>query len=268
MKHLKWYHLLLIWAALGLVHGLINFTTHSMQGIVCYLPTTLMDQVPNFTLWTAYTPLIAIISARFNLFDARLFWLIHVPLGIMIALAHATMVSWIQWQFYTYEGSYSYIHYFNNFLREWFLFDLMLYGFIWFLCLRFPEWQGRPASILKRSSKSVRESDYLDKITVKDRSNLIAIATDDVIAIEAYDSYVKIVTAQRAFLHRTTINALHAQLNPDHFARIHRSTIVKLELIASIKACGANDNEVVLSTGHVYRVSRSRKKEVKQYLDA
>ncbi|MBC7983501.1 MAG: response regulator transcription factor [Candidatus Obscuribacterales bacterium] len=60
------------------------------------------------------------------------------------------------------------------------------------------------------------------------------IAVDDVLYFEAEDKYTRVVTRQQESLVRIAIGELEGQLNPEHFQRIHRGTIVNLRCIKSI----------------------------------
>jgi two-component system, LytTR family, response regulator len=49
------------------------------------------------------------------------------------------------------------------------------------------------------------------------------------------DDFVRIVTAQKSWLHGTTLQALEAQLDPAMFLRVHRSHLVNLTHIARLE---------------------------------
>ncbi len=53
----------------------------------------------------------------------------------------------------------------------------------------------------------------------------------DVIFFEADDKYVRVVTREREFLIRTPLRELAPRLDANQFVQIHRSTVVKTELI-------------------------------------
>ncbi|GAP36813.1 LytR/AlgR family response regulator transcription factor [Piscinibacter sakaiensis] len=55
----------------------------------------------------------------------------------------------------------------------------------------------------------------------------------EVIYFEAADKYVRVVTAEREFLVRTSLRELQPRLDPAVFWQVHRSTIVRAEAIAT-----------------------------------
>jgi DNA-binding LytR/AlgR family response regulator len=61
------------------------------------------------------------------------------------------------------------------------------------------------------------------------------IAVEDVLFFQAQDKYVSVVTSDGESLIRTPISELAAQLNPDEFWQIHRSTIVNVARIAATR---------------------------------
>lgn len=60
------------------------------------------------------------------------------------------------------------------------------------------------------------------------------INVNDVLYFEAEDKYTRVVTRDLESLVRVAISELESQLNPEHFQRIHRGTIVNLRCIKSI----------------------------------
>ncbi len=61
------------------------------------------------------------------------------------------------------------------------------------------------------------------------------IAVDDVLFFHADDKYTCVRTAAAEYLIRTTISELAAQLDPDRFVQVHRSTIVNLDHLAGTR---------------------------------
>ena len=98
---------------------------------------------------------------------------------------------------------------------------------------------------------------YLSRVPVKTggRTILVDLATVD--WMEAADNYVRLHVQQREYLVRETLAALDAQLDPDLFARIHRSIIVRIDRIVELRPTSHGDAEVVLRGGARLAVSRT-----------
>jgi DNA-binding LytR/AlgR family response regulator len=56
----------------------------------------------------------------------------------------------------------------------------------------------------------------------------------DVLYFEAADKYVRVLTAAREYLIRTPLKELTAQLDPQVFWQIHRSTLVRASSITTV----------------------------------
>ncbi len=87
------------------------------------------------------------------------------------------------------------------------------------------------------------------------------VATADIRWIEADGDYATLHTAGHAYPLRQTLLELTQQLNPQHFVRVHRSAIVRVDCVAEIKPLTNRDALLRLDDGTPVRVSRS-------YIDA
>ena len=61
------------------------------------------------------------------------------------------------------------------------------------------------------------------------------VAVQDVIYFEAADKYVRVVTAEREHLIRSSLRELLPQLDPAAFWQVHRGTVVQARCIASAR---------------------------------
>lgn len=59
------------------------------------------------------------------------------------------------------------------------------------------------------------------------------VPVDEVIYFEAADKYVRVITAAREYLIRTSLRDLLPQLDPQRFWQIHRGTVVRADAIAT-----------------------------------
>jgi len=109
-------------------------------------------------------------------------------------------------------------------------------------------------------------SRYLSRLMVKAAGRVLFLRVDEIDWIEAYDNYVRLHLGGKAHLLRQTMNELEAALNPEQFARIHRSTIVNLDRIKEMYPHFNGDYLVRLNNGTELRLSRSRKEWLEQWL--
>lgn len=107
---------------------------------------------------------------------------------------------------------------------------------------------------------------YLTRLMVKTTGRVIFVRADEIDWIEAYDNYVRLHTGGKAHLLRQTMNELEANLNPEQFVRIHRSTIVNLDRIKELHPQFNGEHLVILHGGTELKLSRNRKDWLEQWL--
>jgi DNA-binding LytR/AlgR family response regulator len=60
------------------------------------------------------------------------------------------------------------------------------------------------------------------------------VPVDEVLYFEAADKYVRVITAEREHLIRTSLRELQPQLDPERFWQVHRGTIVRCDAIGTV----------------------------------
>jgi len=100
--------------------------------------------------------------------------------------------------------------------------------------------------------------DYLRLIKVKTGSELRFIPVSQVIFFQADDKYTIVQTAAHEHLIKTPIKDLEKELDPKQFWRVHRSAIVNIERIKSIRRSFTNQMMITLDqTDRTIPVSRA-----------
>jgi two-component system LytT family response regulator len=108
---------------------------------------------------------------------------------------------------------------------------------------------------------------YLQRVTIDLPGKVRVVPVEDIRFVTAEDAYVKIHTDEEAYLLRERMHVLEDRLDPTEFARIHRSTIVRLDLIETVLHSSGGDYAVRLQTGEKLDVSRSRRDELMDQLE-
>ena len=109
-------------------------------------------------------------------------------------------------------------------------------------------------------------SPYLERIAVEMRGKVRVVPVSQIEYITASGPYVELHTSERAYLIREAILTLEEKLDPNRFLRIHRSIIVRVDLIDTFHRGAGGDYEVQLKGGARLRVSRSRREELERRL--
>jgi two-component system LytT family response regulator len=107
---------------------------------------------------------------------------------------------------------------------------------------------------------------YLERIAVEMRGKVRVVPVAQVEYITASGPYVELHTSERAYLIREAIQTLEQRLDPSRFLRIHRSIIVRVDLVDTFHRGAGGDYEVQLKSGVRLRVSRSRREELERRL--
>jgi two-component system LytT family response regulator len=97
---------------------------------------------------------------------------------------------------------------------------------------------------------------HLERIVVRKGERLFFVAARDILHLSAEGNYVRVHTADGAHLIRGTLADLEARLDPNRFARIHRSGLVNIDAIQEVRTHLHGDYLVVLRNGEIVRLSR------------
>lgn len=98
---------------------------------------------------------------------------------------------------------------------------------------------------------------YLQRIIVASSGALVSVPVLDILWIEAEDHYVRLHAIDQSHLTQAKISDLELRLDPRHFQRIHRSTIVRLNAIKHVASAPYGSLTVSMSDNTKLRVSRS-----------
>lgn len=93
----------------------------------------------------------------------------------------------------------------------------------------------------------------------------VRVPVSDIQWLESEDDYVSLVTAQGSYLLRGTLKDMESRLDPQLFARIHRSTIVRLSMIERF-VTEAGNMMALLNCGARLRVGRPQAKRLRAAL--
>lgn len=131
--------------------------------------------------------------------------------------------------------------------------------------------QAAIASLLQRLHKPGDASDtgaapshLLTHVTTKVRGRQILISLREVDWIEAQGNYLALHVGDAVHLIRQTLAAFEIQLDPEHFVRVHRRSLIRVDRIQDLKPLTNGDAELRLRSGQVIRVSRSYRKQLER----
>ena len=111
-----------------------------------------------------------------------------------------------------------------------------------------------------KRGEAVRRSP--ERIVIKSAGEVSFIKTRDIDWIEAADYYACLHVGARNHLLRRSLSELEGELDSNQFCRVHRSSIVNLDRVSSLRLHEDGEYEVLLQTGARVRMSRRYRKEL------
>jgi two-component system, LytTR family, response regulator len=103
-------------------------------------------------------------------------------------------------------------------------------------------------------------------INIKDRGQTFRVDVGTIELIEAAGDYMVIKTGDNSLVLRETMKDLEKRLDPRRFQRVHRSTIVNLDLVRQVKPHTNGECFLVLDSGAQVKVSRSYRDVVARFV--
>jgi two-component system, LytTR family, response regulator len=103
-------------------------------------------------------------------------------------------------------------------------------------------------------------------INIKDQGQIFRVEVDSIERIDAAGDYMCIYTGGETLVLRETMKDLEKRLDPRKFQRVHRSTIVNLDLVKQVKPHTNGECFLVLESGVQVKVSRSYRDVVARFV--
>ncbi len=122
------------------------------------------------------------------------------------------------------------------------------------------------AEDLAAEGEAPSASRYEKLINVKDRGQIFRVDVGSIERIDAAGDYMCIYTGDNTLILRETMKDLEKRLDPRTFQRVHRSTIVNLDLVRQVKPHTNGECFLVLDSGAQVKVSRSYRDVVARFV--
>ncbi|MEL6393288.1 MAG: response regulator [Bacteroidota bacterium] len=120
----------------------------------------------------------------------------------------------------------------------------------------------RPNPVAPLADSLLMQPNYPERVLVEYDKKLITVTVSEIIHVEAYGDYSKLVTSDKTLVSNHGIGALEERLDPSLFIRVHRSHIINLSQVASMTRY-PKSYDVKMINGDVVRVSRGYLDKVK-----
>lgn len=119
------------------------------------------------------------------------------------------------------------------------------------------------AALLQEFRPGARKS---DRIVFKENGRLLFVRVENIDWIEADGNYVRVHAGQDKHYFRETLTGLEAQLPPNKFIRISRSTLVNVDRIKEMQPLFYGDYTVLLQDGSRLNMTRAYRDRLQEFL--
>ncbi len=104
-----------------------------------------------------------------------------------------------------------------------------------------------------KNSAEQSKSAEIRHVFIQDGKNIYKISFDDLLYLEGFGEYVKVVTVSKTHLVRDSLSDFEQKLPGGHFLRIHKSYIVNLGKITGYSSAHIMLKNIELPIGRIYR---------------
>lgn len=184
--------------------------------------------------------------------------LLDITMPIMDGIETAKQLARLE-----HKPSVIFITAFDNFALEAFDLDVVDYVLKPVASERLERAIARVIESRKDNVFMSEKSQYAQEFWVSHRNELIRIAAIDIDHVEAERDYMRLHLGNRSYLLHQTISSLEQRLDPAMFQRIHRSHILRKDIINGLRHEGGGVWHVLLRDGQSLRIGRKYLADVK-----
>jgi two-component system LytT family response regulator len=105
------------------------------------------------------------------------------------------------------------------------------------------------------------------RLVIREKGRIVFLNLDQIDWIDASANYVRLNVGKESHLVRETIGKIAERLDPNHFVRIHRSTIVDVRKIKELIPVNSGEYIVVLRSGKELSCSRGHRAALQSLID-
>jgi len=102
---------------------------------------------------------------------------------------------------------------------------------------------------------------------VQRRGESVRIDLRKIERLQAEGEYVRLFVDGSDYLHRESLTALLAQLDPDRYLRIHRSSVVEADAIVGVRRRATGSYQAIMRDGTILPVGRSYRPVVRKLIN-
>lgn len=116
----------------------------------------------------------------------------------------------------------------------------------------------------ERARGSLQSEVPLSRLFVRERERIIPVSTRDVVRVEADGDYAALIVGGKRHLVEIPIAELERRLDPTRFVRIHRSHLINLDFVRSLRPFDAHRLSIELTDNSTIVASRSGSRTLRE----
>ena len=117
--------------------------------------------------------------------------------------------------------------------------------------------KGITSRILEMLAERRANTNYLTRVPVKVDERTVFLKVDQIDWIEAAGNYLVVHLGKESHVIRETLTSMESKLDPAHFLRISRSTVINLARVKELQPLFNGEHAVVLEGGKSLTMTRS-----------
>jgi hypothetical protein len=262
-KHQRFW-IVLYW----LLNGTITAIVNSLSVVSDYARRELVIQWWQPVVWEFSSqlsillliPLIVLVDRKwpFSFTRVKVGVAQHLSFSIIFSLSHVClMVLMRHGSYWIGDATYDFGHWSAELLYEY---RKDSFGYFSILATiyvyRFVVSRLRSEATMIDVGEETVQPDFVERLIVKKLGREFIITTKDIEWVEASGNYMNLHLGERCYPLRETMAGLVKRLDPQHFARTHRSFLVRLDQISDITPLDSGDHSICLHSGKNLKLSR------------
>ncbi|PKW20564.1 LytR/AlgR family response regulator transcription factor [Flavobacterium lindanitolerans] len=241
------------------VNVLIDYLSTLSQNSAFYLSESLLFS----SYWILFLPLLTLFLKLTEKKDKIAIKILLIGGAIAFHLLSYPALIWIVSKIF-YSHTFSYWQTFNFGISAYLIKTIIIYGFM-LIAFSLSNQKIQTAPLSPSNEKKA----YINSILISDSTNRkTVVAVNDILYFSANSPYVNIYQLSKKHLYSGTLKSLEVQLDNKQFVRIHKSYIVNINKIISVRSRQNGDYDITLTDDTVLRLSRNYAKNFKLHFSA
>ena len=240
-------------AALAMLTLMQDLLRSCLRNIAFYFSESFMFS----TFWWLFAPLLfaQYITVRLKENKNLYFQLIVFVLPIILHLFSFPFLVWVLSGLFYYH-TYALRQTLQYTLSEQ-LFQLVTMYSVPVFAYQYITKKSKPTAKVFISEMAIDMNHFLENILVAEGTRKFNVVVSEVLFFTASPPYISIHLDDKKYLHNGTLKSISQKLNPEHFVRVHKSTIVNIKMVASYSSRLNGDYDLKMINDVTLRLSRN-----------